>query len=126
MAIITAEVVDGTTGNNAAGLGCYVGHAAGHILLDRCSSGVMIDNELITDENGTISQQINGGFIYEIGFRTGEYWRRKNCNVTIIEERILFQFITPDQNGSYRISLTIKPNSYSVEYSDLNLQQYSS
>lgn len=126
MATITAEVIDGTTGSNAAGLGCYVGHAEGHIILDRCSSGVMINSELITDKNGTISQQINDGLIYEIGFLTGEYWKRKNCNVTLIEERIVFQFVTPDQKGSYRISLTIKPNSYSVEYSDLNLQQHSS
>lgn len=125
MAIITAKVIDGTTGGNAVGLSCYIGNAEGHILLDKRSTGTMIALKLTTDESGTISEQINGGLIYEIGFRTSDYWKGKNCNVTLIEERIVFQFITPDQNGSYHIALVIKPNSYSVEYSDLDLQQYS-
>lgn len=125
MAIITAKVIDGTTGSNAVGLSCYVGNAEGHILLDKDSTGAMIESKLKTDEYGTISEQVNGGSIYEIGFRTSDYWKRKNCNETLIEERIVFQFITPDQNGRYHIALIIKPNSYSVEYSDLDIQQYS-
>ena len=108
MAQISSHLLNGADGTHAAGVAMrLVCVETGRELLGAT-----------TDASGRISEFVDrsnfaADAVFEIAFRTGEYWRSRGVKDAHILEEIAFRFTMPEPEARYHLPLIISPNGHS-------------
>ena len=108
MAKISSHLLNGADGTHAAGVTARL----------FCIETGPTLFEATTDASGRISEFVDrSGFgpesVFEISFRTGEYWRSRGIKDAHILEEIAFRFTMPEPEARYHLPLIISPNGHS-------------
>ena len=113
MAIITSHILNGTDGSHASGIRVLLKNLSGNKNVFECEMDV--GGRL----NKTIPvEELNEDSIYELTFKTGEYWEKKTRDhgKNIINE-IVIRFKMPDRSKKYHFPIILSQNSYSTWWS---------
>ena len=108
MAQISSHLLNGADGTHAAGVAMrLVCVETGRELLGAA-----------TDASGRISEFVDrsnfaASALFEISFRTGDYWRSRGITDAHILEEIALRFTMPDPEARYHLPLIISPNGHS-------------
>ena len=108
MAQISSHLLNGADGT----------HAAGVAVRFFCIETGPTLFEATTDASGRISEFVDrsnfaANAVFEMSFRTGEYWRSRGITDAHILEAIALRFTMPDPEARYHLPLIISPNGHS-------------